>query len=57
MIPSSTTAPRWRRLQSMPSEDKTIHLYEGARHELVNETNRDEVIDEIAAFIARVATE
>ena len=42
-------------VQSMPSEDKTIRLYEGARHELVNETNRDEVIEEIAAFVARVA--
>ena len=41
-------------VQSMPSEDKTIRLYEGARHELVNETNRDEVIDEIAAFVARI---
>lgn len=42
-------------VQAMPAHDKTIRLYEGARHELVNETNRDEVIDEIAAFIARVA--
>lgn len=41
-------------VQSMPSSDKTIRLYEGARHELVNETNRDEVIEEIAAFVARV---
>ncbi|MEM9465619.1 MAG: hypothetical protein AAGA90_09605 [Actinomycetota bacterium] len=38
----------------MPSEDVTIRVYEGARHELVNETNRDEVIDEIARFVARV---
>ena len=42
-------------VQSMPSTDKTVRLYEGARHELVNETNRDEVIEEIAAFVARVA--
>ncbi len=41
--------------QAMPAQDKTIRLYEGARHELVNETNRDEVIDEIAAFVVRVA--
>lgn len=43
-------------VESMPSNDKTIRVYEGARHELVNETNRDEVIDEIAAFVGRVAT-
>jgi alpha-beta hydrolase superfamily lysophospholipase len=38
----------------MPSHDKTIRLYEGARHELVNETNRDEVIAEIGDFVHRV---
>ena len=38
----------------MSSKDKTLHLYEGARYELVNETNRDEVIEEIAVFVARV---
>ena len=38
----------------MPSADKTTRVYEGARHELVNETNRDEVIDEIAAFVTRI---
>lgn len=42
-------------VESMPSNDTTIRLYEGARHELVNETNRDEVIAEISAFVQRVA--
>jgi alpha-beta hydrolase superfamily lysophospholipase len=42
-------------VESLPSTDVTIRLYEGARHELVNETNRDEVIAEIAAFARRVA--
>lgn len=42
--------------ESMPSNDKTIRIYEGARHELVNETNRDEVIDEIATFVDRLST-
>ncbi|MEM7092571.1 MAG: lysophospholipase [Actinomycetota bacterium] len=42
-------------VESMPSEDKTICVYEGARHELVNETNRNEVIDEIAAFVGRIS--
>ena len=41
-------------VEAMPSTDKTIRVYEGARHELVNETNRDEVIAEIAAFVDRV---
>ena len=43
-------------VQSMPSHDKTIRVYEGARHELVNETNRDEIIDEIIEFVGRVAS-
>ncbi len=43
-------------VELMPSEDKTIRLYDGARHELVNETNRDEVIAEIVDFVDRVTT-
>ena len=42
-------------VESMPSTDKTIRVYEGARHELVNETNRDEVIDEVARFVERIS--
>jgi alpha-beta hydrolase superfamily lysophospholipase len=42
-------------VEAMPSEDKTVRLYQGARHELVHETNRDEVIAEIAAFVRRAA--
>ncbi len=42
-------------VEAMPSTDKTIRVYEGARHELVNETNRDEVIEEIATFVGRFA--
>jgi alpha-beta hydrolase superfamily lysophospholipase len=41
-------------VESMPSNDRTIKLYEGARHELVNETIRDEVIAEIVDFVHRV---
>jgi len=41
-------------VERMPSTDTEVHLYEGARHELVNETNRDEVLADIAAFVARV---
>ena len=42
-------------VEAMPSTDVTIRLYDGARHELVNETNRDETIAEITHFVARVA--
>lgn len=38
----------------MPTADVTIHLYEGGRHEILNETNRDEVIADLAAWIHRV---
>jgi alpha-beta hydrolase superfamily lysophospholipase len=31
----------------------TTKLYEGARHELVNETNRDEVMDDLIAWLTR----
>ena len=37
----------------MPSDDKTMRVYPGARHELVNETNRGEVLAAIAAFVDR----
>ncbi len=36
------------------STDTTIRVYEALGNELVNETNRDEVIDEIVAFVARL---
>jgi alpha-beta hydrolase superfamily lysophospholipase len=42
-------------VERMASSDKTVKLYDGARHELVNETNRDEVIADIARFLAKVA--
>jgi alpha-beta hydrolase superfamily lysophospholipase len=33
--------------------DVTVRLYAGARHELLNETNRDEVTADILAFLDR----
>jgi alpha-beta hydrolase superfamily lysophospholipase len=39
----------------MATEDVTVHLYEGGRHEVLNEINRDEVIDDLATWIQRVA--
>ena len=44
-------------VESMPSDDVTIRVYEGARHELVNETNRDEVIGELVEFVNRVVAQ
>jgi alpha-beta hydrolase superfamily lysophospholipase len=41
-------------VRRMPTDDVEVHLYPGARHELVNETNRDEVIADLLAFVHRV---
>ncbi len=42
-------------VRDMPTGDLTVHLYDGGRHEVLNETNRDEVIGDLAAWIGRVA--
>jgi alpha-beta hydrolase superfamily lysophospholipase len=39
----------------MPTDDVTIHLYEGGRHEVLNEINRDEVISDLGSWIDSVA--
>lgn len=39
----------------LPTRDLTIRIFPGARHELVNEVNRAEVIGEIVRFVTRVA--
>jgi alpha-beta hydrolase superfamily lysophospholipase len=41
-------------VEDAPSSDVTVHLYEGARHEVLNETNREEVIDDLAGWIDRI---
>ena len=33
----------------------TVRTYPGARHEILNETNRDEIIAELVGWIDRVA--
>ena len=38
-------------INDMPSTVKTIKLYDGARHELLNETNNQEVIADLQAWI------
>ncbi len=43
-----------RAVRDMPTEDVTVHVYQGARHEVLNETNRDEVIGHLADWIDRV---
>jgi alpha-beta hydrolase superfamily lysophospholipase len=38
-----------------PTDDLVVRVFPGARHELVNETNRAEVLGEIVRFVSRVA--
>jgi alpha-beta hydrolase superfamily lysophospholipase len=38
-----------------PADDLVVRVFPGARHELVNETNRAEVLGEIVRFITRIA--
>lgn len=42
-------------VRDMPSDDVTVHVLEGARHEVLNETNRDEIIGLLADWVDRVA--
>lgn len=44
-----------RAVQEMPTRDLTIHVYPGARHEVLNEINREEVIGHLADWIDRIA--
>ena len=41
-------------VREMPTDDLTVHVYRGARHEVLNETNRDEVIGHLADWIDRI---
>jgi alpha-beta hydrolase superfamily lysophospholipase len=38
----------------MPTEDVTVRVYQGARHELLNETNRGEIIADLIVWIEDV---
>ena len=42
-------------VRDMPTTDVTVHLYEDGRHEILNETNREEVIGDLATWIDRIA--
>jgi len=41
-------------LAKLRGTDFTERIYEGARHEVFNETNRDQVLNDVCTFIARV---
>jgi alpha-beta hydrolase superfamily lysophospholipase len=43
-----------QRLRDAGLEDLTLRVYEGARHEVFNETNRDEVVADLLAWLDRV---
>ncbi len=43
-------------VRDMPTDDLTVHVYPGARHEVLNETNRDEVIGHLSAWIDRISS-
>jgi alpha-beta hydrolase superfamily lysophospholipase len=44
------------RLKSAGLTDVTVRIYPGARHEILNETNRDEVIAALNSWLDRVVT-
>ena len=48
--------PLTDRYQAAGLDDVTIRIYPGARHEILNETNRDEVIAELNRWLDRVVT-
>ena len=47
--------PARETVERLAGDDFTARVYPGARHEIYNETNRDEVIAETARFVTRVA--
>lgn len=42
-------------VHDMPTEDVTVRVYDGARHEVLNESNREEIIGDLSSWIERVA--
>jgi alpha-beta hydrolase superfamily lysophospholipase len=51
LVPLDIARPAVERLRG---PDFTEHIYEGAKHEVFNEINRDEVVEDVAAFVDRV---
>lgn len=50
-------APLVDRYRAAGLEDLTVKVYPGGRHEMLNETNRAEVVDDLSAWLERVAAE
>jgi alpha-beta hydrolase superfamily lysophospholipase len=48
LVPIAETRKGWAELAGRHAESKT---YPGARHEIFNETNQDEVLDDVVSFI------
>jgi alpha-beta hydrolase superfamily lysophospholipase len=46
-----------RGILTLAGPDTTARIFPGARHEVFNETNRDEVLGEVARFAARIAAQ
>jgi alpha-beta hydrolase superfamily lysophospholipase len=46
--------PLVERYQAAGLSDVTVHVYPGARHEIFNETNRDEVNSDLVGWISKV---
>lgn len=44
-------------IESVVTGSREEHFYEGARHEIFNETNADEVLEDLVAFVRRVLPE
>ena len=51
IVPLEVTRPAIEKLRGSNLEQ---HIYEGARHEVFNETNRDEVLGDVVAFLRDV---
>jgi alpha-beta hydrolase superfamily lysophospholipase len=52
IVPLDATRPA---IDHLRGSDFTERVYDGARHEIFNETNQDEVLAEVRAFVNRVA--
>ncbi|TDT31203.1 alpha/beta hydrolase [Naumannella halotolerans] len=50
LVPAGPSVEAWARLGGRRSEEK---LYPGARHEIFNETNKNEVLDDLLSFVRR----
>jgi alpha-beta hydrolase superfamily lysophospholipase len=51
LVPLDITRPAMEKLRGSSFRER---VYEGARHEVFNETNRDEVLDDVVAFLRGV---